>query len=124
MGKVGSRTITNTLEARYRAFHGHTSSDFFTSLRFYSRADDGRLNGETLDIITATRDPIGREISAFFQNITDMSHSWGVGSREEVLALGVDELIGKFFERWEAGAINTTVWFDRHFKPATGMPHL
>jgi hypothetical protein len=121
MGKVGSRTITNTVETRYRVCHFHTSGEFEKySAMFWTKKQTGESGGY-IDMITATRDPIGREVSAFFQNITNMSHSWGVGSREEVLAMSAEELIGKFFERWDKGAINTTIWFDRHFKSSTGI---
>ena len=74
-----------------------------------------------IEIITATRDPVGREISAFFQNLTAVGHPYGVGNREEVLEMGVDGLIEAFHERWHREVPDTTVWFDRQFKPHVGV---
>jgi hypothetical protein len=115
MGKVGSMTIKKTLEANYFMCHIHTKSDFETYKARYA------VRGQRVDMITATRDPLGREISAFFQNVTNLSHGYGVGTKNEVLAMGVDNLIREFFSRWNDQLPDTTIWFDRHFKTATGI---
>ena len=80
-------------------------------------------DGQMIDLITATRDPIGREISGFFQNITYVNHSYGVGTPEEVLALGPERLIEIFKERWgrRKWVPDTHLWFDRCFMPSTGI---
>lgn len=121
MGKVGSSTIKNTLETRYHMCHFHTQREFESYYSKFPPEKHRAKSGGYFDIITASRDPIGREVSAFFQNITNMTNSWGVGTREEVLAMPMEELIDAFFQRWDGGSINTTVWFDRHFEPTTGL---
>jgi hypothetical protein len=119
MGKVGSSTVKNTLESRYRVFHGHARSE----LESWLSTLGPRHHGKTIDVITATRDPISREISGFFQNITYVGHSYGVGTPDEVRALGVPRLIGIFKERWarRQHVPDTHLWFDRCFLPATGV---
>jgi hypothetical protein len=119
MGKVGSSSIKHTIEERYRVFHCHTQREFEINLGIVNKRDPCGM----IDLITATRDPIGREISAFFQNITAMHHGYGVGAREDVLKMDVGELIDIFRERWanHPRLPDTTIWFDRAFLPATGI---
>jgi hypothetical protein len=80
-----------------------------------------RKQGRKLDIITATRDPIGREISVYFQNFTSPNFPLGISSQEEAFKIGAPGLIERFHQRWESGAIDTTIWFDRHFKSSLGL---
>lgn len=119
MGKVGSSSIKNTIESKYRVFHYHSQVEFEEGLKSLGNKYDGQV----IDIITATRDPIGREISGFFQNITNIGHSYGVGTPEEVLSLGADRLIEIFKERWarRKWVPDTHLWFDRCFLPSTGI---
>ena len=119
MGKVGSSTVKNTLESRYQVFHGHSQKEFEEWLRVLGP----RHGSRTIDLITATRDPISREISGFFQNITNVGHSYGVGTPEEVAALGVPKLVEFFKERWarRQWVPDTHLWFDRCFLPSTGV---
>lgn len=123
MGKVGSSTIKNTLETRYHMCHFHTQKEFDTYCRKFPPARYLKKPDDRFDIITATRDPIGREVSAFFQNITNtgISHGYAIGTKEEVLAMSAERLIEEFFKRWEKGVPDTTVWYDRHFKTSTGI---
>ena len=117
--KVGSSSIKHTIEDRYRVFHCHTQKEFEINLGIVNKRDPAGI----IDLITATRDPISREISAFFQNITALHHDYGVGSREMIIKMDVGELIRIFKERWanHPRLPDTTVWFDRAFLPATGI---
>jgi len=121
MGKVGSSTVKNTLETRYHVCHCHTSEKFKLYQKNHVRENFRQNQPIPYDIITACRDPLGREVSAFFQNIDNLNHSYGVAHRDEILKIPIDGLIKAFFEAWGKGAANTTVWFDRHFYPATGI---
>jgi hypothetical protein len=80
-----------------------------------------RRKGRKLDVITATRDPIGREISVYFQNMLAPDFPFGVSSREEAFEIGPEGLIERFHQRWQSGAVDTNVWFDQHFKSSTGV---
>ncbi len=116
MGKVGSQTIKYTLEADYHVIHMHTREEMIATLPRVRRAKRKKL-----EIITATRDPVGREISVYFQNMLAPGYPFGVKSREDAMRIGADGLLERFHQRWQSGAIDTNVWFDRHFKTATGV---
>lgn len=116
MGKVGSSTIKDTIETDYRVHHMHTRHEMELILPHIRRKA-----GKKLDLITASRDPIGREISVFFQNLIAPGFPYGVSSRKEALDLGASGLIPHFKNMLESGGAETTIWFDSHFKPATGV---
>ncbi|WP_085180226.1 putative capsular polysaccharide synthesis family protein [Mycobacterium bohemicum] len=126
MGKVGSTTIEETLEARYRYYHLHDRADFSP---IYERYRTGRRTrrAEYFDIITATRDPIARKISGFFQNLaltrstpdSDV-YPFCFESEEAARNASIDELVARF-HAWDDGIPEATEWFDRHFEPATGI---
>ena len=119
MGKVGSRTHCNTLGTRYRTFHMHTKATFAEK---YNEALSFKANLERgpNDIITIMREPIGRKISAFFQNLIGDHYQFSFESEKEVLDAGVSELIQRFHS-WEDGVESATEWYDKHFEPATGV---
>jgi hypothetical protein len=116
MGKVGSSTIKDTIETDYRVHHMHTRQEMELILPHIRRKA-----GKKIDLITASRDPIGREISVFFQNLIAPGFPYGVSSRKEALHLGASGLIPHFKKMLESGGAETTIWFDRHFKPSTGV---
>lgn len=116
MGKVGSQTIKYTLESDFHVIHLHTRQEMQALLPDLRKNRKGKL-----EIITATRDPIGREISVYFQNICAPAFTYGVKSNEEAFEVGAEGLVEKFHQRWDAGEPDTTVWFDEHFKATTGI---
>jgi hypothetical protein len=116
MGKVGSQTIKYTLESDYHVIHMHTKEEMLAFLPNLRKSKTNKL-----EIITATRDPIGREISVYFQNICAPAFAYGVESMEEAFKVGTKGLVEKFHQRWNAGEPDTTVWFDEHFKACTGI---
>jgi hypothetical protein len=117
MGKVGSSTIKDTIEMDYRVHHMHTKFEMEPTLAHIRRSNSiGKI-----DIVTATRDPIGREISVFFQNLTAPEFPYGVSNRKMALELGAKGLIPYFKNMLESGGADTTDWFDIHFKTSTGI---
>ncbi|ORV83858.1 hypothetical protein AWC11_21760 [Mycobacterium interjectum] len=125
MGKVGSTTHEETLEARYRYYHLHNRADFSSKYEPY-RAGRRRNGGEYFDIITATRDPLARKISCFFHHLAvsrenpAAEYPFCFDSVETALNAGMDELIARF-QAWNDAIPETTQWFDHHFEPATGI---
>lgn len=125
MGKVGSTTHEETLEARYRYFHLHHRADFCAKYEPYRVGRRGK-GAEYFDIITATRDPLARKISCFFQHLAvsrenpTAEYPFCFDSVEAALNAGMDELIARF-HAWDDAIPEATEWFDRHFEPATGI---
>lgn len=120
MGKVGSQTHRNTLEARYHVYHLHTRWEFERAFRPY-RTRHRLGEQDSFDIITVVREPLGRKISAFFENLVNSpEYEFSFESREAVLEAGMDDLLARF-HAWTDGIAEATEWYDRHFKPATGI---
>jgi len=126
MGKVGSTTVEETLEARYRYYHLHDRADFYPIYERY-RARRRTRGAEYFDIITATRDPLARKVSGFFQNLAvtratpdSHVHPFCFESMEAARNASMDELVARF-HAWDDGISEATEWFDRHFEPATGI---
>ncbi len=125
MGKVGSTTHEETLEARYRYYHLHNREDFHAKYEPYR--ESRRANrAEYFDVITATRDPLARKISCFFHHLAvsrenpTAAYPFCFDSVEAALDAGIDELIARF-HAWDDAVLETTEWFDCHFEPATGI---
>ncbi|WP_131806141.1 putative capsular polysaccharide synthesis family protein [Mycobacterium alsense] len=126
MGKVGSTTIEETLEARYRYYHLHNRADFSSKYEPY-RVSRRTRGAEYFDIITAVRDPLARKISCFFQHLAVhpvvnpvAEYPFCFESVEAAQNAGMDELIARF-HAFDDGVREATEWFDRHFEPATGI---
>lgn len=116
MGKVGSQSIKSTIETDYLIHHMHTRQEMELLLPLLRRK-----SGKKLDLITATREPVGREISVFFQNLIAPDFPYGVSTKKEAFEIGVEGLIPLFREMYDSGGSETISWFDRHFKPSTGV---
>ncbi|MCB1132420.1 MAG: hypothetical protein KDN05_14930 [Verrucomicrobiae bacterium] len=113
MGKVGSSTHKNTLQTLYHVHHLHTAADFKIKHR-------PEKDGDSVDLITIVREPIGRKVSTFFQNLVGSPYGYSFPNREAALAAGTGELLRRFHE-WEDGVTEATRWFENHFEPATGI---
>lgn len=115
MGKVGSSTIKKTLKSEgFQVKHFHYLKGDFAGtddpgLLILSIGSEGMKNYRGR-IITLTRDPVARNLSAFFQNI-DM---FGVDLHN---GLDIDELIRIFFARYNHRI--PLDWFDNEFKVST-----
>ena len=119
MGKVGSSTHRNTLQERYHVYHLHTLEDFEKKYNGVHQRTPG-LEHRNLDLITIAREPVGRKISTFFQNLVNSPYPFCFQNEAEAGAAGVDELIKRFHD-WEYGIEEATGWYDKHFEPATGV---
>lgn len=68
----------------------------------------------TINLVTLVREPIGRNISAYFQNLEITE-----GSRDAHAVLDTSELIQRFLEHYPHDTPLT--WFDREFRAVTGI---
>ncbi len=70
MGKVGSSSIYNSLLRQYRGavLHAHSFSLTHDDRKIRELYRHAILKARPLNVISLTREPIGRNISAFFQN--------------------------------------------------------
>ena len=93
MGKVGSSTIRHGLEKAYgnkRVLHTHNHEEAKETIDKWSRRFDAVI------VITGFREPLGRCISAYFQNLTNENNHWYVGPQEEVMGKSIDWLIDDY----------------------------
>lgn len=133
MGKVGSRSIVDSLERHYSdgpIFHVHAlrRESLDTARQRFEEAkkplpDHLRHSEEVLalldrgaqfKVITLTREPISRNISAFFQRLSDEGRS----PTAPTPAL-VSELIEEFQSSQRHGV--ATGWFDNQFHAGLGI---
>lgn len=119
MGKVGSSTHRNTLQTQYHVYHLHTLTDFREKYEGVHKRCPG-LESKELDLITIEREPIGRKISTFFQNLVASPYDYCFPAEKDAMEAGVDELLDRF-HAWSGGIEEATGWYDKHFEPATGI---
>lgn len=121
MGKVGSRTVANTLEPYYYIRHSHLSSVFDEQMSSLGLKKGSGLKGEPINLISIVRDPIAREISAFFQNIDNEGHKCYMGPREEVLKMDIELLMDSFTANIKSNLEYILNWFDLDFINSTDV---
>ena len=119
MGKVASRTHDKTLMHLYYVQHFHDEIEFDAALHKGTKNFQGAEH-YPYDIITATRDPISRKISAFFQNLTADYYDFSYATLEEAKAATVEDMV-KRFHSWSDGINEATGWFDKHFITKTDI---
>ena len=131
MGKVGSKTIEHACKRLdcFDVSHTHALSPMI--VEEWGRQHDGlkphmwnspRMHREVLEpgrpfkLITATRDPLARNVSAFFQNLD----SHGFGKREVIMAAFVSRYahVSAFLRRLgiyksRVLSIRSTIWWRR-----------
>ncbi len=114
MGKVGSCSVQHTIAARtsHRVVHGHCLPEMAEATR--RELGEALRQGRTVQVISPVRDPISRNVSAFFQNF-ERDVGAAVGSR----AWSVDELLGLFLRRYPHRSC--LQWFDDEFRPHFGI---
>jgi len=108
MGKVGSKSIKESLQATYTEpiVHGHGFSHNFHNWKirilyqFFAK-------GKPINIITLTREPVSRNVSHFFQKYK--------GS----LTVSVDDLLKLFMKTHDHEL--ATNWFDENIKKNFGI---
>lgn len=124
MGKVGSLSIYESLENQYIGAVGHAHThidepDNWRSYMFYKWLKSGRQ----IKIISPVREPIGRNVSAFFHHVS------GAGNTEDKSHLPVDELLHLFLDNPERCGERFAfldhdlplTWFDRQMKDVVGI---
>jgi hypothetical protein len=125
MGKVASLSIYNSLKDHgFEVHHAHGLNfptdkkipDGFEQAISYGKALRKKLFDSKipLKIITITRDPVARNISAYFQNLVYFHKN--INSRDEN---ELPVLISTFIEKYEHDIPLT--WFDREFGEVTGI---
>ena len=117
-GKVGSSSLLDSLTPQWPGLVIHTHS-----LKEYENEPEQmtvareilQRSNERMFIISTVRDPIGRNISAFFQNF---ERETGV-SDKQAHNISVHRLIELFLEKFPHDTpLN---WFNDHFKNSTGI---
>jgi hypothetical protein len=104
MGKVGSSTIKTSLVNKYgenSVLHTHSHKVAKVQIEQQSRLF------ESVVVITGFREPLARCISAYFQNITNISSHWYVGAKEEVMSKNIGWLINDYNEKVKPHILNT-----------------
>jgi len=96
MGKVGSTSIYKSLRRQYKGAVSHAHGDidnpeFWNSYMMYVQAN----NGGRLKIISSIRDPVSRNVSAFFHNVS------GSGNTQDRSNLSIEELLNGFLDNPE-----------------------
>ena len=111
MGKVASATIYHSLINSYPGIvlHTHTFGSDDWNWQVSEVYKHSMIEKKPLKVISLTREPISRNISAFFQNYrkyTGESFSKSNYSIEELIQLFLDK-----FDHFEP-----LIWFDKHIK--------
>jgi hypothetical protein len=139
MGKVGSSTIYESLKSSKFAgsvFHVHHMTEdvlgktekIYTSQnievprhlrdsRFLLNELAKDLNGRKWAIISLVREPIARNISAFFQNIELPFPDFNFQNYDS--AVKIQELVERFLQKYPHDI--PLRWFDRQMKPVFGI---
>ena len=135
MGKVGSTSLVKALGERAIQIHNFFPSNepcsrkpfYGSSLRrkpvewlFYHAIRRGVRARSTLKIVTLVRDPIGRNVSMYFQHL----HYWLAHYFSEIRAdrdgrEGIDTLVDCFRETFDHRY--PLDWFDKELKRLTGV---
>ncbi|HTD68313.1 MAG TPA: putative capsular polysaccharide synthesis family protein [Candidatus Limnocylindria bacterium] len=125
MGKVASSTLEATLQGipSIEVFRAHV-------LNHHGQKRPAQMDRRLLEswlvfehliqsgiptkVVTLVREPIGRNISAYFQNLDQL---WGLPQAHQRLTM--PQLIAGFFEKFDHQ--RTLRWFDDEFKPVLGL---
>ena len=114
MGKVGSSAVRSTLAAGWPGVvdQAHAIEQFGAEAR--AALDACRTFRLRHLVISPVRDPLSRNVSAFFENFTrDTGLAWSDAPEDP------DALLALFLAR--ARHENGTEWFDRRMRPAFGL---
>jgi hypothetical protein len=139
MGKVGSTSIVESLEAmslgmpiyhthslnlehlqrreQQKRQQGQTPPPRIIQGQYLRKAIDQKGSGKTWHIITLVREPISRNVSAFFQNIGDYIPNFAQARSANQISL--DEIVTIFLEQYNHDWPST--WFDSEVKQVFGI---
>lgn len=114
MGKVGSSSIQATLKAHCPnlVFHAHSEEGMAEKARSIFRFRK-RLRARIF-MICPVREPLSRNISAFFQNFLR-----DTGMKPSDKEFGVEEVIQMFLNHYPHHVF--LEWFDKQLRPLTGI---
>jgi hypothetical protein len=92
------------------------------------RAVDEAPSGTVWDVVTMVRDPVQRNVSAFFQNLESAEDVWVAEELRHRHADDIaDELVGRFLEAYvhadehPSTDANPLTWFEDELKPVFGI---
>jgi hypothetical protein len=116
MGKVGSTSLYYSLKKSYPGIvlHSHSFASSDNDWRIRELYKHCLANGRPLNIISLTREPIERNISAFFQNF---ERDTGIPYRRDIFSL--EELKELFLKNYNHDI--PLDWFDSHIKANFGI---
>ena len=116
MGKVGSSSIYRSLCRQYDGVVGHThvSAPAHATPLVRLIFEWTVANSQPLKVISLTREPVGRNVSSFFQNFELFT-----GLPYEEAKFSIEQLREIFLETFTHDAPLT--WFDRHILKTFGI---
>jgi Putative capsular polysaccharide synthesis protein len=121
-GKVGSRALVISLQPYFKVYQIHNMQNFLSmGFKPYSH-EEGRKHGKRFTVITLVREPVGRAISAFFQNFHLHGHPLYIGEKKYIQSLSIDRLISIFHDKYQSmPSLWKLDWFDEQFYKITGI---
>lgn len=116
MGKVGSKSIYYSLSTHYpgAVLHAHRLSATHEESEIRRLYEWAVVQQKPLDIISLTREPIGRNVSAFFENF---GRDTGMSYEQASFSLG--ELKAIFLANYEHDT--PLQWFDNNIRKHFGI---
>jgi len=116
MGKVGSTSIHRSLLRAYPGvvLHTHRFSPQHKNWRIRRLYRWGIFRKKAIHVISLTREPVGRNVSAFFQNFRR-----DTGLSYENANFSIDELKALFLSRYKHEI--PLGWFDKNIKGTFGL---
>ena len=117
MGKVGSMSIYESLKKEYKGIvlHRHVLNEP-ADWQAHIILEHALVYKRPLKLISLTREPIGRNISAFFQNFEKIT-----GVRPQDSMFSDDDLSNFFFNNPKTDNESPLLWFDENIKKEFGI---
>lgn len=122
VGKVGSVSIYHALANHVPCMSMHHPLQLDECLHRFYNVDKYKLRKSFHDkyaiknVITGTRDPVERNISAFFQNMARVGSPWFVGTKNEILKKDIRNLTKLFLNIPIKEHELILHWFDYAFR--------
>ncbi len=109
MGKVGSSSVYYSAKKTYPGYvmHLHNFNDANKNYKIKTFKDWGCQNKRPIKIISLTREPVGRNVSAFFQNLEKITDDTGIP--ENISAESLQKL---FLDNNKMNHDEPLTWFD------------
>lgn len=114
MGKVGSSSLRSTLKGNYPGVVAHSHRYTTMSVKLKIMLQLRKRLRLPIYVVCPVREPISRNISAFFQNF-DRKHGYKLTEKE----WAPGELLDFFLKHYHHNVC--LEWFDRHMKSTFGL---